>query len=579
MSNPQRMQRAADVAASVNPLSFVARRFTGEASPASEDATTREAVNRLQQIIDVAGLIDQSGVADLSNTLVSLMRAVDEPQARWQHLRNAAMSSISALPLFGDFAKFGKQYRAAAHGASLAEAAMSPAAREAGKAAGQWASQHPGATLAFVTRAVHLLNILAQGRKQDKTHVQMAMDILGQMRGAYSDYMTDPGVREIATREFDRHYAAWYAKAYPGGDAGEEEYDDEVGDAGEGLPEPPEGPPVAAGASGSTSGGGGGAGSRPAPVGRMGRFAQIGLAAAGGAAIAHLATRRKRRGSRASFSARGSGRVFWGRPPGAEAYEPAGAAGMPQDDAPDDDDIRTPEGPGWFRRAAGRAMRWTPAGLAARAWWAGNRAVTGMWGVPGAIGRKMFRTAGQVGAFGPLGMLATGGPAALIRENRDLISSVTGVVRGFKELIQTTERTNNYMMQLQDHLVQYSGAMASAKAQYIADQIRRDMDMARQTGGSYAGMTRAQSALQDRLVKYKAAGTNLNNVIGNAWARLENIGLAIIEHVTGIDKIISLINHLSGGSGVGDPPVINLIRDIADGKYDSTRRPRRPPGG
>lgn len=61
-----------------------------------------------QAAADALGVVDQTGITDLSNAGVSIIRAISEPERRGEHLSNAAISAISAIPIVGDLAKLGK---------------------------------------------------------------------------------------------------------------------------------------------------------------------------------------------------------------------------------------------------------------------------------------------------------------------------------------------------------------------------------------------------------------------------------------------------------------------------------------
>lgn len=630
--NPNKMSRAADVARSISPFHFAARRLSGGSSPAAGDQATRETADHIQQIIDIAGIIDQTGIADVSNMLISLMRAVDEPEQRWTHMKNAALSSISALPLFGDFAKYGKQYRAASHGIHAAEtverAATSKGTRDLLKASAGYAKQHPGVILAFVHRAAHLLGILSSHRKKDKTNLQAAVDVIDELQGAYADFASDIGFKEAGTRIGSEQLERLRGKAY--GEAGEpeedEEFEEEVEAASSAMPVPDTspGPAVASGTSQPPMPGGQAQGYTRAALAR-----NKGTVAAGAAAAAVLTGgsfmwwRRKQRrkaqreayqggytvrlpdgttqhyptpaaGSAAVFATRPGGdgtRVFWGSAPQSTQASATGRGGGQYEDGAAGEgtgpvNIAPPQGPGWGRRLATGLWHMSGPGILTdavlgmgHAWGAANKAVTSIWRVPGRVGRKVLRTGAQLGVIGgPLGMYMTGGPAALIRENMGLVTGTRDLIHKFRDLVDSVENASSALMTMQDHLIQYSGAMASAKAQYIADQIRRDMEMAQATGGTYGTMLRARGNLQDDMVKYRAFGTNISNLLNAGVTTIANWGLNIVEALTPLDELVDAFNNWWGGAA-GEPPVVNMIRNIADGTYSQPRRPRRPPGG
>ena len=626
-SDPGKMARAAEVARTLSPFHFVARQATGANSPASEDAATREAVDRVQQIIDIAGIIDQTGVADLSNMLVSLMRAVDEPGERWKHLRHASLSAVSALPALGDLAKFGKQYRTTAHGVAAAEAidraATSKGTREAVAASARWAQKHPGTVVAFVQRAAHLLGILTRARQNDQSKLQTTVDVLDELRGAYTDWSSDPSLVSVGERVADEQIERLRERAAGTGDE-EEEAEDEaaenIQEATGSLPQPPSsGPAVATGTGSAAAVAPGAAGRGPSRR----TYAYAGVAAATiatGGAFAWWRRRQRRKAQQQAQAASGTSytvrlpdgqvvhypaagtspttmfatrpggdetRVFWGTPPqAAVASGVAPRSAADRGDAPPGGHgpIEPPEGPGLmsrlghgFMRLPGPAITWAGARGVAGAWGAGNRAVTGLWRLPGRAARKTWRTGAQMGLAGPLGMWATGGPKALIQENRELAGSIGGAIRSFKDFITTTERASSALLSLQDHLIQYSGAMAAAKAQYIADQIAREMETARSTGGTYQFLSQRQSSLQDRMVKYHSLSQNLRNAVGGVSSMLADRLLAAFENTSLFGLLVRFLNNQMAGNQNAAAPVVNMLRDIADGKYTQARRPRRVP--
>lgn len=72
-----------------------------------EKETTADAI---QLAGDAVGIFDPSGIVDASNAGFSLYRAykAKEPEQRREHLVNAAISGVSAVPFIGDLAKLGK---------------------------------------------------------------------------------------------------------------------------------------------------------------------------------------------------------------------------------------------------------------------------------------------------------------------------------------------------------------------------------------------------------------------------------------------------------------------------------------
>lgn len=60
-----------------------------------------------QSLLDMVGVVDPTGIADVANAGISTIRAGTDPDRRSQHLANAGISLVSAVP-FGDAAKAGK---------------------------------------------------------------------------------------------------------------------------------------------------------------------------------------------------------------------------------------------------------------------------------------------------------------------------------------------------------------------------------------------------------------------------------------------------------------------------------------
>ena len=98
-----------------------------------------EKLDKAQTAGDVVGVADPTGVVDAGNAALSLFRAMAEPERRKEHMFNAVVSGISAIPYVGDLAKIAKIPGAAAkagRGTRGARAAgeVSESAVEAGAA-------------------------------------------------------------------------------------------------------------------------------------------------------------------------------------------------------------------------------------------------------------------------------------------------------------------------------------------------------------------------------------------------------------------------------------------------------------
>lgn len=87
--------------------------------------TATSSLDKAQTIADAVGVVDQTGITDLANAGVSLTRAFTEPERAGEHLGNAAMRALSAVPIVGDAAKlvkYGPKAAEAARGGNAAKA-------------------------------------------------------------------------------------------------------------------------------------------------------------------------------------------------------------------------------------------------------------------------------------------------------------------------------------------------------------------------------------------------------------------------------------------------------------------------
>ena len=172
-------QRAALLADKVNPLSFVDRRVTGGTPhTAAENTQSTRDLDNLQRLADVIGTVDVSGATDLSNAVVSLMRAVDEPSDRGSHLRNAGMSAIAAIPFFGNVGLLGKGYKNAAVASKTAQqaarvAAQAPGLSRLARINAKLAAHRPG-LLVGITHSVTQLTKSIIGRRDSAASSQAA---------------------------------------------------------------------------------------------------------------------------------------------------------------------------------------------------------------------------------------------------------------------------------------------------------------------------------------------------------------------------------------------------------------------
>lgn len=78
----------------------------------------RSLVDNLQVALDAIGVFDPTPFTDLTNSIISLVRAFRDPQKAPRHLVNAGISMLGVIPGFGDIAKLGKDYGSGGNPAS-----------------------------------------------------------------------------------------------------------------------------------------------------------------------------------------------------------------------------------------------------------------------------------------------------------------------------------------------------------------------------------------------------------------------------------------------------------------------------
>jgi hypothetical protein len=117
----------------------------------------------------VIGTVDATGTADLANAVTSLIRAVDEPDQKSSHLRNAAMSAIGAIPFFGNAGFLGKSYKNAAVASKEAQrvagvAASAPGLSRLARINAKLAAHRPGVVIGLAHSIAQLAKSIV-GRK------------------------------------------------------------------------------------------------------------------------------------------------------------------------------------------------------------------------------------------------------------------------------------------------------------------------------------------------------------------------------------------------------------------------------
>ena len=162
-------------------------------APASEFAAAArgsdqsKTLDTLQGIGDVVGVFDQTGISDLANSLVSLLRGArsDEPEDRKRHFVDAGIRAVSAIPFVGDFAKVGRTGRYMTETENLVSAGrawsksgkQADAAFEFGNAA---QSMSRGAAPALTPHAIAPARTMTAQPRMDQNRLSR---ILGYFRG------------------------------------------------------------------------------------------------------------------------------------------------------------------------------------------------------------------------------------------------------------------------------------------------------------------------------------------------------------------------------------------------------------
>lgn len=96
-------------------------------------------LDKLQYGLDVIGIADPTPVTDIANAAISVVRGIADPERRGEHLTNAGLRAVSAIPYVGDVAKAGTLGRKAAQVAtsSVGRAATSSTGKAIAKKSGQ----------------------------------------------------------------------------------------------------------------------------------------------------------------------------------------------------------------------------------------------------------------------------------------------------------------------------------------------------------------------------------------------------------------------------------------------------------
>lgn len=80
------------------------------ASEQEDNSPVYSGLDRVQMALDVMGMFEPTPFTDVTNSIVSMLRAVGEPDKAGSHMINAGISIASTIPIIGDYAKTYKPY-------------------------------------------------------------------------------------------------------------------------------------------------------------------------------------------------------------------------------------------------------------------------------------------------------------------------------------------------------------------------------------------------------------------------------------------------------------------------------------
>jgi hypothetical protein len=170
--------------------------------------------------------------------------------------------------------------------------------------------------------------------------------------------------------------------------------------------------------------------------------------------------------------------------------------------------------------------------------------------------------AGPTGGSSSSGTPGPGQPHANSPTVRELMNSLRTVGLNLKKLNDTMRAWTNHQIASQAHLAMYSLGHAQGLAQLEYDRIQREAELARQTGGSYQYMTRAQSRAEQEEQPWKIMGAQLKNLIGGALADIRGRVLGFINNISVVRKTLEEIKKLAEKAGLtSEKSMIDAFRD------------------
>jgi len=513
-------QRAENVARKLAPASFTARQ---RPKTRNEEIQARKDADKIQSAIDFIGLLDPTGIADVVNMIGSLIRAKDEPDARRDHLKNAAISAIGAVPALGSMGFLGKKVKNLEAAAKAGQITSRPGFwGGTARTAGMVAARNPGWVVAALRGVINSLTV-AFGRKgflhtnEDRRRADVLDDMAQAGYGALDDIRERKGavegLKESATTGWKRIEARRRLRNIRAIRA----------------------------ARGPVELDGGLASTAAATKFDYGMWSiDTGSYPDPGASFAMRSS--QSRGSRAMDFAKG-------------VYRDSPAAWL----TPIFRMFSQIFGPLTLARYAGMGPR------------AAGRLVGGG-----------LKTAARMGWMGPVAAHVAGGwyfsPDNVTKVMRSLLEGATKATAATVTWTAALRVSNSAMLAYQQHLVPYSGVMGAAYSRYQADEMRRNVQMGRLTGGSYAGLSRSASALEDKTLPYRALGVNIANRMEQLFNTMQVHLISLAETaIPGLKESVDGLNWLLGdGGGSNLAPYQSLLHDIAKGKFTDkpTTRPR-----
>lgn len=152
--------------------------------------------------------------------------------------------------------------------------------------------------------------------------------------------------------------------------------------------------------------------------------------------------------------------------------------------------------------------------------------------------------------------------------------------KSLTDLTKSVRGTNDVLLSNIRLLAQYNGHLATTYAFSELNQNLRRRFIASQTAGSYRALSSAQSTLGSQTAKYQSLAINFFNRAASFYTTFLSLGIAVAEKVTGIGTIVTLLNRAMGGMAKWTAaPHEMLLKDLADGTIMKARSKRKHGGG